>query len=145
MITKTGVFNNKIFVGEASYGRSFHMAEDGCWGPMCEFTGSRTHSDAQPGRCTKTAGYLAYAEINEIIKAADGYNAFHDNATNTDVMLYKGDYISYMTPTTKETRRVDWKNLNFAGTIDLQYFSADDMDALRPPSGEGCVAGQDNN
>ncbi len=33
-VTKAGVPNNKIFVGEASYGRSFHMAVDGCWGPM---------------------------------------------------------------------------------------------------------------
>jgi hypothetical protein len=66
------------------------MAQDGCWGPMCEFTGSRTESQAQPGRCTKTAGYLAAAEIDEIIKKDLGVKTFHDNASNTDVMLYQG-------------------------------------------------------
>ncbi|KAL7629535.1 hypothetical protein AAE478_001056 [Parahypoxylon ruwenzoriense] len=150
IITKAGVPNNKIFVGEASYGRSFHMAQDGCWGPMCDFTGSRTQSDAQPGRCTKTGGYLAAAEINEIIQRSDGVQIFHDGDSNTDVMLYKGDYVSYTTPTTKETRRADWKSLNFAGSIDwavdLQSFTADDMDTPpdRPKSGEGCVSGEDD-
>lgn len=66
------------------------MAQDGCWGPTCDFTGSRTVSDANPGRCTKTAGYVAAAEINEIIKKGDGAQTFHDAASNTDVMLYKG-------------------------------------------------------
>ncbi|KAL1841513.1 hypothetical protein VTJ49DRAFT_7004 [Mycothermus thermophilus] len=40
IITKAGVPNNKIFVGEASYGRSFRMAQAGCWGPTCDFTGT---------------------------------------------------------------------------------------------------------
>ncbi|PVH83223.1 carbohydrate-binding module family 24 protein [Cadophora sp. DSE1049] len=151
IITKAGVPNNKIFVGEASYGRAFHMAQDGCWGPTCDFTGSRTVSDANPGRCTKTGGYLAAAEINEVIKRGDGAQTFHDDASNTDVMLYKGDYVSYMTPETKDTRRDDWKGLNFAGSIDwavdLQSFTSDDMDVApeRPTSGEeGCVSGEDN-
>lgn len=34
IVTKAGVPNNKVFVGEASYGRSFRMATDGCWGPV---------------------------------------------------------------------------------------------------------------
>jgi len=55
-----------------------------------------------------------------------------------------------MTPTTKDTRRANWKNWNFAGTIDwaldLQSFTADDMTAVpdRPQSGEGCVDGNDD-
>jgi GH18 family chitinase len=94
LVTKAGVPNNKIFVGEASYGRSFRMAQPGCWGPTCDFTGSRTQSDANPGRCTKTAGYLAAAEINEIIKYGDGAQTLHDAGSNTDVMLYKGALFS---------------------------------------------------
>ncbi|KAM5349053.1 hypothetical protein ACJ41O_008876 [Fusarium nematophilum] len=90
MITKAGVPNNKIFVGEASYGRSFHMAKDGCWKPTCEFTGSRTESDAKPGRCTKTGGYLAYAEIMEIRgRNGDKVEAFYDQDSKADVMLYE--------------------------------------------------------
>lgn len=116
---------------------------------MCEFTGTRTRSDANPGRCTKTPGYLAYAEITEILARADGVTSFHDGASNTDVILYKGDYVSYMTPTTKDTRRNDWKALNFAGTIDwavdLQSFTHDDMNLApdRPKSGEACVLGRE--
>lgn len=87
--------NNKIFVGEASYGRSFHMATDGCWGPMCDFTGTRLQSDAKPGRCTKAPGYVAYAEINEIIKKGDGAQTFRDNSSDSDIMLYKG-MLSYL-------------------------------------------------
>ncbi|KAJ9421240.1 hypothetical protein FOXG_17685 [Fusarium oxysporum f. sp. lycopersici 4287] len=150
MITKAGVPNRKIFVGESSYGRSFHMAKDGCWGPMCEFTGSRTDSDAAPGRCTKTGGYLAYAEIMEIINAKSGAETFYDKSSQSDVMLYKGDYVSYMTPKTKDSRRDVWKNLNFAGSIDwavdLQEFTTDDFNASpdRPDSGDACIAGNDN-
>ncbi|KAK4072464.1 CAZyme family GH18 and CBM24 [Trichoderma harzianum] len=151
MLTKAGVANNKIFVGEASYGRSFHMATDGCWGPMCDFTGTRLQSDAKPGRCTKAPGYVAYAEINEIIKKGDGAQTFRDNSSDSDIMLYKGDYVSYMTTATKDTRRNEWKGLNFAGSIDwavdLQSFTTDDLDApptTPKPGDTGCVSGEDN-
>lgn len=166
--------NNKIFVGEASYGRSFHLAQPSCWGPMCEFTGSRNQSDATPGRCTNTAGYISYAEINEIFWLDNTAQQLRDDS-NTDVLLYKGsskppsylliantvflsiitnvspclgDYVSYMTPSTKDVRRDLWKALNFAGTIDwavdLQEFRDEDKDEPpdRPEEGEGCVSGR---
>lgn len=66
------------------------MAKNGCWGPMCDFTGSRMQSDANPGRCTKTGGYISNAEIGEIIRKGDGVEQFHDGGSNTDVLLYKG-------------------------------------------------------
>jgi hypothetical protein len=128
------------------------MATDGCWGPMCEFTGSRTKSDATPGRCTGEGGYIALAEINEILGRSVGARSFHDSASNSDIILYKGDYISYMTDTTKNTRRNDWKGLNFAGSIDwavdLQEFTTDDYDAPPKngkPGERGCVGGRDIN
>src|SRR3954466_11069147 len=55
-----------------------------------------------------------------------------------------------MTPTTKDTRRADWKGLNFAGTgdwaVDLQAFTDNEVNKLpdRPASGEGCVGGSDS-
>lgn len=57
---------------------------------MCEFTGTSTESDATPGRCTKTAGYLAYAELTEILKKRDNVQLFYDGASNSDIMLYDG-------------------------------------------------------
>lgn len=151
MVMKAGVPGNKIFVGEASYGRTFHMAKDGCWEAMCDFTGTITQSDAAPGRCTKTPGYLGYAEVLEILARGDGAKVFHDGSSNTDVMLFKGDYIGYLTPTSKDTRRADWKALNFAGSVDwavdLQSFSNDDMNKYpsgnKQAEGEGCIAGED--
>jgi hypothetical protein len=90
VVTKAGAANNKIFVGEASYGRSFHMAKNGCWGPTCDFTGSRTQSDATPGRCTNTGGYLGYAEIAELVGTADGLRMFHDAKSDSDIIIYNG-------------------------------------------------------
>ncbi|KAK4117917.1 glycoside hydrolase family 18 protein, partial [Canariomyces notabilis] len=63
MVMKAGVPRNKIFVGEASYSRSFHMAKDGWWEAVCDFTGTLTQSDPSPGKCAKTAGYFGYAEV----------------------------------------------------------------------------------
>lgn len=51
-VTKAGVETRKIFVGESSYGRSFKMAQAGCKGPMCTFTGTKNVSYAKPGECT---------------------------------------------------------------------------------------------
>jgi hypothetical protein len=90
-VTKAGVPNNKIFVGESSYGRSFRMAKDGCWGAMCEFTGTRLQSDAAPGRCTNTSGYLAQAEIDELVQRG-GVRSLYDPISNSNVMLYKGAF-----------------------------------------------------
>jgi hypothetical protein len=62
---------------------------------------------------------------------------------------FSGDYISYMTPDTKGTRRTFWESHHFAGTIDravdLQSFTSFDANDFsdRPTSGEGCVSGYD--
>jgi GH18 family chitinase len=150
IITKAGVDNNQIFVGESSYGRSFRMARSGCWGPMCEFTGSRVESDAKPGRCTNTSGYLANAEIMELLKYGSDVRTFRDPSSDSDVLLYGNDYVSYMTQKTKLERRSTWKGLNFGGTIDwavdLQAFGDDDLNNIGPivdQDGGVCVIGED--
>lgn len=66
------------------------MAKDGCWGPMCDYTGSRTESNANPGRCTKTKGYLAYAEITELIQRGQNVKQFYDSNSDSDILLHKG-------------------------------------------------------
>ncbi|PYH88504.1 hypothetical protein BO71DRAFT_467833 [Aspergillus ellipticus CBS 707.79] len=67
MITKAGVHSNQVVVGVTSYGRSFAMAEAGCYGPECRFLGSADDSQAAPGPCTQSPGYIANAEIEEIL------------------------------------------------------------------------------
>jgi chitinase len=117
-------------VGIASYGRSFRMADPACTGPACTYTGSATVSDAEPGNCTQTAGYLANGEIRDIIRGATaglpGYVAQHeyDSAAGSDVLRFgtKGngvtDWVAYMDGDTKNSR-VQWiQGLNFAGASD---------------------------
>jgi chitinase len=94
MVTKAGVPAYKIFVGVASYGRSFRMADKSCVTENCKFTGSATASDAEPGTCTGTGGYISNAELDSIFQAAEsGYSGveahrwFHAE-TDTDYMTY---------------------------------------------------------
>lgn len=141
MITKAGVQANKIFVGITSYGRSFRMAEKGCVGEMCRFAGSRNTSEAQKGYCTKTAGYIANAEIREILwQAKDSENTgyttvtYHDGASNSDMLVYNDmEWVAYMTDTTKGTRTDYYKGLNFGGVSDW----AVDLDTHWAPYGIG--------
>ncbi|KAI1368185.1 hypothetical protein F5Y08DRAFT_347581 [Xylaria arbuscula] len=137
MLTKAGVPASKIVVGVASYGRSFRMADKKCTGPACLFTGSYSESDAEPGLCTATGGYISNAELDEIYSYAEsgeeGYSAkqWYDKATDSDMMTYgtlgdgMTDWVAYMSDETKQ-RRTDWvKGLNFAGTTDWAIDLAD--------------------
>jgi chitinase len=124
MITKAGVMSAKVVVGVASYGRSFEMAEDGCGGPMCKFTGSSTESNALPGRCTQTEGYISNAEIREIISDSnDGMwgsiSNYHDDSSDSDILVYSDNqWVSYMNDETKASRTNWVQGLNFGGTSD---------------------------
>ncbi|KAL8333671.1 hypothetical protein RB593_003384 [Gaeumannomyces tritici] len=137
MITKAGVPGNKVVVGVTSYGRSFQMAEPGCWGPSCKFTGDRENSDATPGRCTGQAGYIADAEINEIIRSGSSLDKrsggrvvthFIDPSSNSDILVYDNNqWVGYMSENTKAVRSRLYANLGMAGTTDwasdLQQFN----------------------
>ncbi|KAJ6151665.1 hypothetical protein N7470_006793 [Penicillium chermesinum] len=128
MITKAGVPGSKVIVGMASYGRSFEMTEAGCTGPNCKYTGPQ--SGATPGRCTKTAGYIANAEINEIIDTNDSAEKSFDKGSDSNILVYnQTQWVAYMDDTTKDTRTSYYKGLNLGGTVDwavdLQSFTDD--------------------
>lgn len=73
------------------------MAEAGCTGPQCFFTGTNNTSNAKPGRCTGTGGILANAEIKEIIsKGGDSVQTWHDKKTGSDYMVYDSEYFIFM-------------------------------------------------
>ena len=130
MITKAGVPGKKIVLGVTSYGRSFEMAQPGCWGPGCTFTGSRLVSNAKKGRCTGTAGYVGDAEIAEIISGISGEGSvqarssrvvasFVDTSSHSDILVYDNNqWVSYMGSTTKQTRATLYAAWGMGGTSD---------------------------
>jgi len=68
MITKAVIPAHKIYVGLSSYGCNFRMADKGCTGPMCRFTGSFNSSEAEPGDCTDAADYISNAELDQTLR-----------------------------------------------------------------------------
>jgi GH18 family chitinase len=130
MITKAGVPGHKVIVGVSSYGRSFKMAEAGCWGPGCLFTGDRYNSNAKKGRCTGTAGYLADAEIAEILNDPSRVvTRFIDPGSNSDILVYDGtEYVAYMGSNMKALRATLYALWGLGGTTDW----ASDLQAFHP-------------
>ncbi|KAL2784674.1 hypothetical protein BJX66DRAFT_348146 [Aspergillus keveii] len=123
LITKAGVPSWKVFVGIASYGRSFHMAEAGCTGPMCRFTGSFSVSDATHGICTGTGGYISSAEIRDILRqgrqGTRSVQSWHDHTSNSDIVVYDTlEWVAWMADATKSSR-ISWvQGMNFGGVSD---------------------------
>lgn len=142
MITKAGVPAKKIFAGISSYGRSFHMSQAGCTDSMCQYTGSATESDAAKGPCTNTGGYIAAAEIRDILHQGQvgerDVRTYHDGASNSDIVVYDDvEWLAWMSDKTKSSRIQWYQDLNLGGVSDW----AVDLDGsggliqyLSPPS-----------
>lgn len=101
MITKAGVSTKKLVVGVTSYARSFKMADSNCSGPMCIFLGSNISSQAEPGECTGTAGYISNAEIDSIINRRPESQTWHDAEFDADFIVYDCEqtldlYVNYV-------------------------------------------------
>lgn len=81
----------KVVVGVTSRDRSFAMAQQGCYGPGCEYTGSNVQSNAKKGKCTNTSGYISNAEIGEMIKKIDSGRVnqdFIDKTSHSNILVY---------------------------------------------------------
>lgn len=131
MITKAGVPSGKVVVGVTSYGRSFKMAQAGCDGPNCFFTGTNRISNAKKGRCTDTAGYISNAEIEEIMNSNRVTRKWKTVGSN--MLVYdQTEWVAYMDEDTKKEREKVYDSYNFAGitdwAVDLQSFQRYELD-----------------
>ncbi|KAL5358871.1 hypothetical protein BJX96DRAFT_173834 [Aspergillus floccosus] len=132
MITKAGVPTNKIYVGVSSYGRSFKLEDPSCDRRFdCTYIGPE--SAAEKGMCTGTAGYLANAEIENLLndETVEHRTYFRDQESDSDFFMWgDGNWVAYMTEDRKNQRRDKYFSLSFAGTVDwavdLQEFTDDD-------------------
>jgi len=134
MITKAGMPSYKIIVGITSYGRSFKMTTKGCTGPMCKFTGPS--SGAAPGKCTGTAGYLADAEIKDMISRGGNIQESYDSASSSDILVYDNtEWVAYMKKSTRDARSLVYKDYSMGGTVNW----AIDLEDTVPLSPAGVV------
>ncbi|KAK3947971.1 hypothetical protein QBC32DRAFT_246732, partial [Pseudoneurospora amorphoporcata] len=109
MITKAGVPGKKVIVGVTSYGRSFEMAQPGCWGPNCFFTGDRMNSNAKKGIITGTGSKRSGRVVA----------SFVDASSNSDILVYDNNqWVGYMSAATKKTRSSLYAAWGLGGTTD---------------------------
>lgn len=122
MLTKAGMPSNKILVGVPSYGRSFRMADQDCGTTSCTFTGSGpggSESNAKEGRCTGEKGWLAEAEIEEIV-TGEGKSVHKWTEGMADYVVY-GDgweWVSYLSEERKREREGLYDRLGMLGSAD---------------------------
>jgi hypothetical protein len=107
------------------------MAEAGCYGPQCTFLGTADSSQATPGICTQTAGYIANAEILEILADSSRVNQnFLDPDSNTNILVYDNtQWVGWMSDDIKAQRAALYQGLAMGGTTDW----ATDLQAYNPP------------
>ncbi|KXN64860.1 glycoside hydrolase family 18 protein, partial [Conidiobolus coronatus NRRL 28638] len=127
VITKAGAESRKIMLGLGLYGRSFQPADINCWTPDCKFTGTREQSNASPGRCTGTSGYISNAEISEIVSGKFSGTSIvmgprYDQESDSYILTYtvneNPNWVSYMDNDIMNKRTSLARDLGLGGTVE---------------------------
>ena len=107
------------------------MAQAGCYGPQCTFLGTAGNSQATPGVCTGTAGYIGNAEILGILADSSRVNQnFVDPDSNTNILVYDNtQWVGWMSDSVKAERKALYQGLSMGGTSDW----ATDLQVYNPP------------
>src|ERR1700761_5132405 len=96
------------------------MADANCHTEGCLFTGTNSQSNAVAGPCTGTAGYMADAEIKDIMNNSSRVvQNYLDEGSNTNVLVYDNDqWGGWVDSDTKAARKSLYQSLNMGGTTD---------------------------
>lgn len=104
------------------------MTSPGCTTEQCTYAGPE--SKATSGRCTKTAGYISNAEIQDILAKNPTARQIPDPSDIADILVYDSvQRVSYMSDESKKKREHLYRMLNFGGTSDWAI-SLDDSDLV---------------
>lgn len=108
-----------VVVEMTSYGRSFGMAEADCFTEDCFFTGSSAVSNAEPGPCTTTAGYISNAEINDIAaKSSRVTTCYIDEKSNSKILVYDDlQWVAFMDDSIRASRVTFYQALELGGAF----------------------------
>jgi hypothetical protein len=95
------------------------MADAGCYGPNCLFTGTASQSNAAVGPCTGTAGYISDAEINDIITNSPSRinQNYIDPTSNSRIIVYDNtQWVAMMDDSVRSQRQTLYAGLQMGGT-----------------------------
>lgn len=104
---------HQIALGFGFYGRAFTLSNPSCTTPGCPFSGG-----AKAGVCTKTSGYLAYYEVQDILKKDPSIQVHHDKEAAVKYFTFDTDqWISYDDADTFK-QKIEWADsMGFSGSL----------------------------
>ncbi|KAG6197388.1 hypothetical protein E4U50_007948 [Claviceps purpurea] len=110
---RVNIPTHKIALGFGFYGRAFTLSDPSCTTPGCPFSGG-----AKPGVCTKASGYLAYYEVQEILKKNPSIKIIHDKQAAVKYFTFdKDQWVSFDDQDTFK-QKVEWANsVGFSGSL----------------------------
>ncbi|OAA67644.1 symbiotic chitinase [Cordyceps fumosorosea ARSEF 2679] len=113
LLWRAGVKPSQVSLGFGFYGRAFTLQDPSCTTPGCPFK-----EGARPGVCTGTSGYLAYYEVQDILKKNPDIEVVHDKEAAVKYMTWDQDqWISFDDADTFK-QKVEWADkIGFSGAL----------------------------